>query len=295
MKTKTLTKIGILAISIFTLQSCMADLRTSTVKKNEISSENITKGKELLTKAWKAQGFDKLKNHTTYSYTGEDSWKGMMGKMGKVWPNSKAKLNFKCEIGTFDSQVTFMDGKRKGTTAGLQNWNYYEKEENSEVKFLKTNKRINFGLAAFQYFSEMIDRLRKAPIIRYAGEKEFKGKKYDLVFCTWYEESPHKKADQYMAWINKETGIMDYTQYTLRDNYLKMPGGQMFYGGIEFSDLKEIDGILIPHKQTVYLNKIKKNQDKHVHQIVISDFKFDSFKLEELKPNKNLEESGDKK
>ena len=41
-----------------------------------------------------------------------------------------------------------------------------------KTQFRKPNKRIKFGLAAFQYFGEMIDRLRSAPIISYAGEKK---------------------------------------------------------------------------------------------------------------------------
>ena len=55
----------------------------------------------------------------------------------------------------------------------------------------------------------MIDRIKDAPIISYAGEDEFRGKKYDLVFCSWGTEKPHMKHDQYVAWINKETGLME--------------------------------------------------------------------------------------
>jgi len=137
----------------------------------------------------------------------------------------------------------------------------------------------------------MIERLKNAPIISYAGEKEMRGKKYDLVFCTWNTSEPHQEADQYIAWINKETGLMDFTQYTIRENYLKVPGGKSLCGGVEFSDFKNIEGVLIAHEQTVYTAKLKKKK-KNLHQLIISDFKFDGFDVEELRLDKELEKGG---
>lgn len=283
---------GILLLSSFFLQGCMADIRTNLVKKEGITTENTNKGKALLEKAWKAQGFDKIANHQVYSFIGNDTWKGMLGKVGKVWPESKSELEFKFQVGTFDGQVSFLDGKRSGDIAGLQNWNYYEISDNN-TSFMDTNKRIEFGLTAYQYFTEMVSRLKNAPIISYAGKEEFRGKKYDLVFCTWHSDKPHKGADQYIAWINKETGLMDFTQYTLRENYLKAPGGGAVYGGVEYSDFRNIDGVLISHEHTVYTFGLNKNKNKNLHQLIISDFKFDNFDIEDLRLDKDIELGGD--
>jgi hypothetical protein len=293
MKNQIIKISGLLIFSFLFLQSCMADLRTKVIKKEGITIENTKKGKAILDRAWKAQGFDKIENHQVYSFKGKDTWKGMLGRMGKVWPDRKTEMNFKYEVGTFDGQVAFLDGKRNGEVAGLQNWNYYEIDDKDQTQFLKPNKRIKFGLAAYQYFTEMIDRLRSAPIISYAGEKEFKGKKYDLVFVTWNTEKPHQEADQYIAWINKETGLMDYTQYTLRESYLNAPGSKAIVGAVEYGDFREVDGVLIPHEHTVYGFKLKKKKKKNLHQLIIADFKFDNFDVEELRLDKNLAKGGD--
>ena len=284
---------GLLIFSFLFLQSCMADLRTKSIKKEGITIENTKKGKAILERSWKAQGFDKIKNHQVYSFNGKDTWKGMLGRVGKVWPNRKTEMKFKYEVGTFDGQVTFLDGKRKGEISGLQNWNYYEIDDKNQTQFLKPNKRIKFGLAAYQYFTEMIDRLKSAPIISYAGEKKFKGKKYDLVFVTWNTEKPHQAADQYIAWINQETGLMDYTQYTLRESYLKAPGSKAIAGAVEYGDYRNVDGILISFEHTVYGFKIKKKKKKNLHQLIISDFQFDDFDGEELRLDKNIVKGGD--
>jgi hypothetical protein len=292
MKNKTTSWVGILAIAALILQSCAADIRTPLIKKQGITTDNTNKGKEILERAWIKQGLDKLQNHSTYSYTGVDTWKGMLGKMSKVWPESEGKMEFKFLTGTFDNQVHFLNGKRSGEKAGFQNWNYYEIGKEKDTIFKKPDPRIGFGLAAFQYFGEMLDRLKQAPIISYAGEGELRGKKYHLVFCTWHKPEPHKEADQYIAWINQENGLMEFTQYTIRDNYLKAPGSKAAYGGVEFSDFKAVDGILVPHVHTVYVFKLKEKQEKNLHQLVITDFKFDDFNGEELRVDKNLATGG---
>lgn len=292
MNSRMLKMSAILIIVSLSFQGCMADLRTKLIKKEGLTVENELKGKAILADALRKQGFDKMENHEVYSFHGKDTWKGILGSIGKIWPEKKSELDFKYQVGTFDGQVSFADGKKSGAIAGLQNWNYYEVNNEQDTVFTKPNQRIRFGIAAYQYFTEMISRLNKAPIISYAGENELRGIKYDLVFCTWHTDKPHKEADQYIAWINQETGLMDFTQYTIRENYLKAPGGSAVYGGVEFSDFRSIDGILIAHEQSAYTFNLKKKK-KYLHQMIISDFEFDGFNLEDLRLDKEIEKGGD--
>jgi len=290
---KTIRKIGVIACVILMAQSCkIADLRSKEVKQDGVTVQNSEKGKLLLDQAWKAQGFDKLKTYKVYSYHGQDTWKGILGKMGNIWSESKSEMNFKYRIGTFDGQVKF----ENNSYAGLQNWNYYDiinKDTIFSDPKLKKNERIVFGISAFQYFAEMVDRLRRAPVIVYQGEDEFRGQSYDLVLCTWQTVEPRLEHDQYVAWINKKTGLMDFTQYTIRDSYLRPPGYKSIGGAIEFKDFKEIGGVLIPHTHLVYAIKLRKNSNKNLHKLIITDFKFDNFTSEDLQIDKAISVGGD--
>jgi hypothetical protein len=134
----------------------------------------------------------------------------------------------------------------------------------------------------------MLDRLKNAPIISYGGEAKFRGQKYDLVFCTWSTPEPHMEHDQYVAWINKTTGLMDFTQYTIRETYLKPPGYKSLGGAVEFRDFKSINGVMIPHDQIVYAGKLKEDVTRNLHRLTISDFKFDSFEETDLQVDKNI-------
>ncbi len=297
MNTRHIKLGGLLLLATLLFQSCETlDLRPKKLKKEGITDSATKKGKQVLEDAWVKQGYDKLKTHQVYSYHADDSWKGILGKMAKIWPEMNAEMEFKFQVGTFDGQVQFLDGKQKGTVAGLQNWNYYE-INNDNIAFKdkegRQNRKRVFGIAAFQYFTEMIDRIRNAPIISYAGEKEFRGQQYDLVFCTWEKAEAHEEHDQYIAWINKKTGLMDFAQYTIRESYIKPPGYKSLGGAVEFTDFKNIEGAMIPHQQLVYAIKLKKNPKHNLHKLLLSDFKFDGFDVEELHPGAAIIKGGD--
>ena len=43
------------------------------------------------------------------------------------------------------------------------------------------------------------------------------------------------------------------------------------------------------------MNAPNKEDRKHLHELIITDFKFDEFAVEELHPNTNLKKLGDEK
>lgn len=278
-------------MSAILFQSCLHDVRPKMLKREGITQENTSKGKQILDQVWKKQGGDKLAQHMVYSFQGFDTWKdSRLGKIGKLWPDYETTLEFKFQVDTLDGQLTFMDGERKGTTAGIYNSNYYEINKGIpefQDKTDKSNRRAVFGLSHIQYFFELLGRLRQAPIISYAGSEAFNGKQYELVFCTWGKAKPHQEHDQYLLWINKKTGLLDYAEYSVREPHVKPPGYKMIGGNIEYTDYREIDGVWISHDQIVYPIKKKTDQNKFIHRLKISDFQFDDFPVEELKQREN--------
>lgn len=272
---------------------CLSSVNNNLVKKSE-AEKSKEKAISILNSAWETHGLNKLSSKQVYEITAINNWRGLTGKIGTVWPEPNQKLKLQYAVGTFDSKVTFLDGKKAGEQRGLQSWEYYTipKGDSIPVFKKKAHKKTEFGLAAFQYFFELMDRLKKVEIIRYGGEKEFNGKKYDLVFVTWHKVKTHGKHDQYMMWINKETKMMDYCHFTVHS--IAFPGN-VVTNSIEFTNYKTIDGIKIPFEQIIYTGRPKVNQSKYLHKLVVSDFKFDSFKKEILYPNKDLVSKGDSK
>ena len=289
-------KLATLLYVVFVLSTCIANLRPSNVKKNPNSVELETKGKEILAKTFIVHGSAVVEKHEVYQFTATDDWKGIMAGMGKLWPQKNSKMTFKYVPNTFDAQVKFEDGKTMNQTAGIQSWKFYEKDTKGTANFyVKSNKRFVFGMSAFQYFTELVGRLSNAEIIRFGGEKTFNGISYSLIYVTWKTEKANNDVDQYLLYINKETSMLEYASYTLRDNYLKMPGSASLYGSIGFSDFKSIDGFMVPFTQSIFLMGPKKNNNKYLHQLVLESFSFDEFDKTDLYPDDKIETIGDSK
>jgi hypothetical protein len=230
--------------------------------------------------------------HQVYQVVMNDDWRGLAGKIGTMWPSQNIDLDLKYAVGTFDGQVEFLSGKRKGDKVGLQSWELYEVQNDSITFSEKSDKKMVFALTATQYFMELVGRLRNAELITYAGEKKFNGETYDLVFVTWEKLKKHKKDDQYLLWINKETGLAEYCEYTVRD--IAFPGS-LFTTCIAFSDYKDIEGVKIPFKQYVCNGGPSTNLVKYLHRFKLKYFTFDSFPEKVLYPNKEMEIFGDYK
>lgn len=288
--------LGLFAVLFYFMSSYSVDLLPDSLAGDENASESEAKGKAILANAWKAHGVDSFNTHKVYQMIAVDTWQGPMAGIGKLWPQKISKLAFKYAPNTFDAQVKFLDGKKEGFVAGLQAWKYYEKPVDGEISFdVADNERFRFGMAAYQYFTEMVGRLSHAEIVRYAGEKEFNGKQYDLVFATWGSLEGNDQSDQYLLYINKESDILEYVTYTIRDNYLKMPGAGMFYGSMGFSDFHDIDGFKVPFTQSAFMNGPSKDNGDNLHQLKLESFSFDGFELSELYPEASIKRIGDKK
>ncbi|MEL6560831.1 MAG: hypothetical protein AAFQ94_21735, partial [Bacteroidota bacterium] len=240
-------------VILLLVQSCkLADLRTSQINDSQPNQEQ--KAIDLLDQVISNQGLKILAQSETYSVTAVDNWKGLMTLMNPL-PKDNKPMVLRYRPMSFDGQFNYVASKHK-TIYGTQSLQSYEMDEFGKVTF-RNKEKITFSLAAIQYFIELPLRLRNAPILKYAGVKEFEGKTYDLVFATWDQFQPHQEHDQYILYIDREDGLLAYVNYTIRGMYLPMP--KNIYGSLRMEDYqKSKDGILHPTYLYVQLNQLKK-------------------------------------
>lgn len=261
-------------------------------------SERIAKTK--LEDIIEAQGFKVFQEKNVYQFKATDHWPGWIGGLAKIWPDKTTNFLFKHNFNTFDGSALFLDGKKEGDLIGLQSWMYYEKKKNNtNIQNADTGDKFNkleFGLVVFHYFLELPYRLYHAPIKRYYGQQEWKGKTYDLVFATWESEVANPDFDQYILWINTETQLVDYCIYTLRDNNSALTRHK--YGSIAYQDYRNIEGFQVPFNMPILLDDgvVKKQSlDKYFHQFTIKEFDFGGFEEQELYPLPDLPKMMDSK
>ena len=276
-------------LTILAVQSCkIADLRTSELNPNLPSRED--KAIQLLDVVIKKYQLDKLEEAETYSLTAVDNWKGLYAVVNP-FPKDNEPMEMRFRPSSFDGQFNYINARNK-TIYGVQSFKHYRINQKGELSF-KKKKSITFTLPAIQYFFELPLRLKKAPILKYAGVREFENRTYDLVFATWDKVEPHKTNDQYLLYFDKETGHLAFANYTVRGIYLPAP--RNLYGSIRFEDLKQDkSGITYPGKLYIQLNTLKKAK-RAFHTISISNLEINSFPLSTLYPSEDFIFLGDSK
>ena len=292
-KNWTVITLIILPLSLLIMMSSckMADLRTTAIKENTQSSEQIELAKNLLAKTIKRHGFDKINQFTTYELIGNDHWKGLLGKMGNPWDWNKDKIALRFSVGDFDGQVEVLEGKKTGFVAGIQSWDYYEKVNGNYKIDVKDDDRKIFNLAAIHYFLELPYRLSSsASFVRYAGEDQIRGVQVDKVFISWSNEATDKY-DHYVLWISKESGLIEAAQFTTRE----APAPKFLKSVIHFEDYRNIDGVFIPFVQSVQMGKPKNKTSKYIHRITINEFVWNKFPVSDIRPFPELKSVGDEK
>ena len=291
-KKTVLTASAIIIFALTTavsLQSCkIADLRTSKIAENTIEREE--RAIRLLDEVIANANLDKLASAKTYSFNATDDWKGIM-TLANPLPKDNKPMEFRYRPNSFDGQFNYTATKNK-VIHGVQSFNYYKIDDNGTVKH-KKKKKITFTVPAIQYFFELPLRLKNAPILKYAGTKEFEGEIYDLVFATWQNIKPHKEHDQYLLYISQNDKKLKYANYTIRANYIPAP--KSMYGSVRYEAFKtNNDGIKYPGEIYIQVNKLKKKK-RTAHVLTLDNLRLNDFDIEQLYPLKNVDYIGDSK
>lgn len=245
------------------LTSCLTDLRTDFNKSEGYSDSNQQKGRELLLNVNKTVGINKLKDFKSYTVMFSDEFLNFSGAFANPYKNKKTKFKLDLTPRSFDSKMTYLNGKEQGRINGMTDWRtYYEEDDKIEYK---KDKRTQFWLPTYQYFIEFSMRILEADKISYAGSQTYNNKNYNLVLASWGSFAPQGKIDQYLIWISKESNRIEILQYTIRDMY-------GFIKGVTFmEDYKVFNGIQFPTNMRV---KSRLNQKKLMHNMRIESVSF---------------------
>jgi hypothetical protein len=280
----------IMVVAVLLVGCKVKDLRSNELKENGLLESDIKHGKQLLKDVVELQNLEILEKSPNYRLVARDKWNRQYGMNINPWPGeNNALLELKYSFGSFDGKVRWLETERKNTGYGIQSWHLYEYGIEKDPKKIE-DKHLEFIIPTMQYFMELPYRLHKAPIISYMGSTSTDGVEYERVFVTWDNPEPNEH-DQYVLYINKKTGLIDRTTYTIRDNFMWTPKG--FYGTALYRDYREVNGILFPFQIDVYpFDNIEK---KVVHTFEVESIHVADYPLKELYPFLEITKLGDSK
>jgi len=282
-----------------TLGSGHADLRNETARRNDAETERRGRGK--LEQLAERHGHGAWKRRSTMETVARDYWPGG----GPWWPKDDQRFRSQALLGTFTSRAELLDGTGAGEIWGLQAWTPYKERNRERTWVSKSEGALTFYLPTLHYFNELPFRILSAPVVRDGGEVRHRGRSYDLVFATWRAAEPQPDLDQYVLWIDRETGLLSKVRYTVRDAVPRMPplmrklALPLVAGTMHYEDYRDIDGVQVPFLQTVTLQPPELTRyplsENYFHRLELEEARFDTVPREALLPDPALDEPGDRK
>lgn len=270
------------ALIVFTQSSCLTDLRTSYMKNIGYNAKEA----EELGRIWIdtmviSHQANSLDAWPSYTLSFSDEFFGIKGMFGNPFNEKKTDMHLHFIPNTFDGRLDMNDGR----SWVLQSWKAFKKKTGQEFVSVRSNK-IRFWLPTFQYFFELPNRISKADIVRYAGEDYFEGRLHEKIFVSWGSEKPHSNADQYILWIDVDTGRLSAAEFTIRDQKFT-PKAIAIYRDYTFSG-----DYLMPQRIEV---KLKQKQQNPLHEMRIYDLQIGFKDISYIRIKDNLEVIGDAK
>jgi hypothetical protein len=282
-----------------TLGSGHADLRSQTARRSDTETER--RGRERLARLAERHGYGAWKLRTTMETVARDFWPGG----GPWWPEGDQRFRTQALLGTFTSRAELLDGSGAGEIWGLQAWAPYKERNRERTWVPKSEGALTFYLPTLHYFNELPFRILSAPVVRDGGDVRHYGRSYDLVFATWRAPEPQPDLDQYVLWIDRETGLLSKVRYTVRDAVPRMsPLMQklalpLVAGTMHYEDYRDIDGIQVPFLQTVTLQPPELTRyplsENYFHRLELEEARFDTVPRETLLPDPAKGDPGDRK
>ncbi len=238
---------AIFVVTLMTLVSaCTADLRPDAIRENGIKSNSEERGRKLLRELPEAHGgLAAWRDHGNARVVLRDEWPSWVTRTAAMpWFENNQLLEVTIRLGQDDGRVRFAEAPNKDLEWGLQDWTTYTVSPDGELRF-EDDETIRFWVPTVGYFFEAPFRLWEADVVSWIGEEKVDGRTYDKVFLSWGKAEPQATIDQYVAWIDRETGRLGFLAYTVRDIM------QSVEGFMRYTNYEQIDGIWVARTMAV--------------------------------------------
>ncbi len=235
-----------------------------------------------------AHGASAWQEYQVMEVTFEDAWHGeLMKRFMMHWEESPQALRGHFLRGAWTGQLELLSGPRKGDRWGIQSWKTWTAKAGEEPVF-EEDTTVEFVVPTTQYFLELPLRMESATVALEAGQDVWEGKPYDLLFTTWETAEPDSKIDQYVLWIDPETGLLARTDFTVRDV------GASMVGSARYRDYEDFGGVKIAKEITLF-GIGPGGMEMPAHTFRTEAVEWDSVPVDALRPDPTLPHEGESK
>ncbi len=258
----------------------LSDLRPPELIGEGVTAQRQQRGRELLTRLEDAHGgYSTWSNQQGAAVEFRDHWPGaIMRTLAMPWTESGLLMRSVMLRGSDASRLEFLEGEHAGSAWGIQNWMTYRASAGAPATF-ENDDTIRFWLPTFQYFFEAPFRLREGGVIADAGQETVAGATYQRVFVSWGGAEPRPRFDQYLAWIDPDSGRLEYLQYTVRD---MMPS---IVGCMHYRDYRQVGDLWVAMTMAVVDGP---GGSDALHRLELEDVRFEEVSVDLVAPRPDL-------
>jgi hypothetical protein len=216
-----------------------ADLRTDAMAGLEPGADDIENARNVYTAALeRLGGYDKFRRFKTKKLKGTDIW--YSGWVRWLTPVTETRQTFEVHIQSDPPEIRyrFLNGKRQGEVIGVDQTGAYS-EAQGERKHTDSSS-IRLYLEPLRDYFEWPFTLLDSRLLLHAGSRTIRGRRYDLIFATDGGMAPSEQYDQFIVYIDHNTGRIDYVEFTLRELT------QSYRGTLHYTDYREVAGLWVP-------------------------------------------------
>ena len=278
--------VALLAIGGLALNALyLADLRPDAMVD---SAEAREAGAAQLEALARAHGQDAWQSYQTMDVLFGDVWHGGMPKRFFMhWEQSPQKLRGRFVRGTWTGELELLSGPDKGDRWGMQGWKSWTAEQGEAPEF-EEDELVEFVVPTTQYFLVMPLRLKSATVALNAGHGSWKGETYDRVFATWESAEPVADMDQYLLWIDPDTGLLARADFTVRDQ------GGWAVGSATYNDYEDFGGVMMA-KEIAITAPTPGGEEMPIHSFLTETVEWDAVSVDDLRPDPTIADEGESK
>ena len=284
---RVLFVIGLGGLGLFAVDRLApADIRPDNLP--EQTSEELSSARARLESLRAAHGSDAWEQYSVMDVHFRDEWPFWLTRaVLSPWDVSDQALRARMLRRSWTTEVTLLNGDAPGERWGLQSWKTWRSPPDGTPRF-DESWVIGTMVPGLRYFLELPLTQDTATFVQNAGTAMLDERPHERLYVTWNQSAPQRDFDQYVLWLDPDTGLVARVDFTIRALSGLAVATATFrdyrdYGGVKFPGEIVIDGVL-PTGHTL-----------PVHTIRVSDVQWDTFDAEALRPDPSLEELGETK
>jgi hypothetical protein len=216
----------------------LADLRTEALRNAEPGDRQIETARHIYMGALdRLGGYARYQRFQVKILKGTDIWHSTWVRW--FTPVTEDRQAFEVQIRQSPDVIRyrFLNGKRRGDVIGVDpTGTFYESRQQRRYT---DSSSVRLYLEPLRDYFEWPFKLMESPILVNAGSRVIRDRTYDLIFAATGGMAPSKTHDQFLIYIHRQTGRIDYLEFTLRDLM------QSYKGALHYLDYRESSGLRV--------------------------------------------------